>query len=428
MRPISTIADTAVKNALAELQGFTISVVAGAAAGTKMNIAAIREEDTILSALVLNPVVALAVAEVSNIDVDATGGTFTITWNGQTTAVIAYNAVAATVQAALEALSNINVGDVVVTGGVGQDGGGAPYILTWNAKLGNVAQPTTGAGSLTGGGGTATVTTATGGVAQSGGQPLDDSANVTISSVKASGTLTISGNPTNNDTFVVNGYTYTFKTTPTHVQHVAISAGNNATMAASVASAVNTVENMRTGVGNANAPAVVATVASNVVTFTATHEGAGNVPVIADVGTTITLDDAVPTAVEATFLSAAEDDALVVNGVSFVLKDEPSTDLEDAEVDVAATDSEQATLMAAAINAYENIYGTLDIVATADAAVVTLTPRSAAKGNAVTLTENATNVAVSGSGYLANGTDTGSIVSTQDHAGESLVVYWFNKR
>lgn len=46
-----------------------------------------------------------------------TGGTFTISWSGQTTAAIAYNATAAVVQAALEALSNIAVGDVVCTGG-----------------------------------------------------------------------------------------------------------------------------------------------------------------------------------------------------------------------------------------------------------------------------------------------------------------------
>lgn len=46
-----------------------------------------------------------------------TGGSFTLTFNGQTTAAIAYNATAATVKTALEALSNIAVGDVVVTGG-----------------------------------------------------------------------------------------------------------------------------------------------------------------------------------------------------------------------------------------------------------------------------------------------------------------------
>lgn len=50
----------------------------------------------------------------------ATGGSagdFTLTFDGETTAAIAYNAAAADVQAALEALSNIEVGDVVCAGG-----------------------------------------------------------------------------------------------------------------------------------------------------------------------------------------------------------------------------------------------------------------------------------------------------------------------
>jgi hypothetical protein len=69
-----------------------------------------------------------------------TGGTFTITFAGQTTAAIPYNATAAQVQTALEGLSNINPGDVTVTGNVG-----GPWTLTWGGQyLGeNVAQPTT---------------------------------------------------------------------------------------------------------------------------------------------------------------------------------------------------------------------------------------------------------------------------------------------
>jgi hypothetical protein len=50
----------------------------------------------------------------------ATGGTFTITFDGQTTAgAIAYNATAATVESGLESLSNITAGDVVVSGAAG---------------------------------------------------------------------------------------------------------------------------------------------------------------------------------------------------------------------------------------------------------------------------------------------------------------------
>jgi hypothetical protein len=48
---------------------------------------------------------------------NATGGTFTLTFDGQTTAPIAFNATAAQLQAALEALSTIGPGNVSATGG-----------------------------------------------------------------------------------------------------------------------------------------------------------------------------------------------------------------------------------------------------------------------------------------------------------------------
>ena len=48
---------------------------------------------------------------------NATGGTFTLTFNGQTTAPIAYNATAAQVDAALEALSNVGADDIQTSGG-----------------------------------------------------------------------------------------------------------------------------------------------------------------------------------------------------------------------------------------------------------------------------------------------------------------------
>ncbi|RCS43931.1 hypothetical protein DTL42_18265 [Bremerella cremea] len=46
-----------------------------------------------------------------------TGGTFTLTFQGQTTSNIAFDASASTVQAELEALANVSSGDVVVTAG-----------------------------------------------------------------------------------------------------------------------------------------------------------------------------------------------------------------------------------------------------------------------------------------------------------------------
>jgi hypothetical protein len=79
-----------------------------------------------------------------------TGGTFTLTYNSQVTAAIAWNATAATVQAALEALSNIAPGDVIVTGGPFP---GAAIVITFGGTLNGLptgAPITVQAGSLTG--------------------------------------------------------------------------------------------------------------------------------------------------------------------------------------------------------------------------------------------------------------------------------------
>jgi hypothetical protein len=61
------------------------------------------------------------------------GGTFTLTYAGQVTAAIAWNASAATMVTRLEALSNIGVGDVAVTGGSGT----APWVITFQGAFAN---------------------------------------------------------------------------------------------------------------------------------------------------------------------------------------------------------------------------------------------------------------------------------------------------
>lgn len=65
------------------------------------------------------------------------GGAYTLTYRGQTTAAIAYNASPATIQAALEALSTVNSGDITVGGGAnGLDGGDVTF--TFRDTLGDV--------------------------------------------------------------------------------------------------------------------------------------------------------------------------------------------------------------------------------------------------------------------------------------------------
>jgi NHL repeat-containing protein len=93
------------------------------------------------------------------VTVTATAGTFTLTFAAQTTAPIAFDATAAAVQTALEDLSNLAPGDVVVTGGPGDATGSSPYVIQFAGAQANVnlAQMTASAAGL--GGGTATVAT-----------------------------------------------------------------------------------------------------------------------------------------------------------------------------------------------------------------------------------------------------------------------------
>ncbi|MFJ7990329.1 hypothetical protein [Streptomyces sp. NPDC096351] len=79
-----------------------------------------------------------------------TGGTYTLTFSGQTTSGIVYNAAASAVQSALEALSNIAPGDVVCAGGPHP---GTPVTVTFGGQYDGTDVPamTASAASLTGG-------------------------------------------------------------------------------------------------------------------------------------------------------------------------------------------------------------------------------------------------------------------------------------
>jgi hypothetical protein len=149
-----------------------------------------------------------------------TGGTFTLTWNGQTTSALNWNATAQQVAAALIALSNIGttagIQNVRVTGGPGP----AAFVVTFVGSLANAPQAVmTRTSSLTGTSPTLTVTHTTTGVVPTtvtnvSGTTVTMSANATasaslvpvvigsdnwlqlqraISSVKTAGTLALAG-------------------------------------------------------------------------------------------------------------------------------------------------------------------------------------------------------------------------------------------
>lgn len=117
------------------------------------------------------------VQESVSIAVDATGGTWRINFQGETTADISATATAAQVKAAIELLNDVNVGDITVTGGPGNAGGTTPYVIAFTStgQYGGLDAPaitTTVSGTpplLTGGAATAAVTTTAGGSTASNG-------------------------------------------------------------------------------------------------------------------------------------------------------------------------------------------------------------------------------------------------------------------
>lgn len=89
-----------------------------------------------------------------------TGGTYTLTLDGQTTSGIAFDATASVVQSALVALSNVETGEAVCTGGPHPD---TPVVVTFGGQYAGTDVPlmTGSAASLTGGSTPAVVVTTT---------------------------------------------------------------------------------------------------------------------------------------------------------------------------------------------------------------------------------------------------------------------------
>src|SRR5690606_33822259 len=77
---------------------------------------------------------------VQSLTVDAAGGQFKLSFGGDTTGDLAYNATAAQVQTALRGLASIGSGNVTVTGGPGGSGGSVPYGIFFEGALAGTAQ------------------------------------------------------------------------------------------------------------------------------------------------------------------------------------------------------------------------------------------------------------------------------------------------
>lgn len=136
---------------------FTLSIFSETTAALAWNVSAFDMRDALC-----NLTAFAGTDEVQTISSTATGGTFTLTFEGQTTGAIAFNATAATIKTALEALSNVEVDDVSLTGGPLNT---TAVVVTFKANLGRSdrTQMTVDNTSMTGG--TASVATTTAGVA-----------------------------------------------------------------------------------------------------------------------------------------------------------------------------------------------------------------------------------------------------------------------
>lgn len=97
---------------------------------------------------ICTPPVPVTEVQTATMSGSPTGGTFTLTFKGQTTATIAFNATGADVQTALRALSTIGSPNVTVAGPAG-----GPWVITFAGTLAKQDQPTITADNsgLTGG-------------------------------------------------------------------------------------------------------------------------------------------------------------------------------------------------------------------------------------------------------------------------------------
>jgi len=147
---------------------------------TRSTISSYDQDATINTTLVAAGGNSFNETQVVTLPGSPSGGTFTLTFQGQTTAAIAYNASTASVASALEALSNIGSGDVSVTGSAGN------WTIEFTSALAatDLALMTASGANLTGG--SVAISTVQAAVANQNEQVL-----LTMSDNVTSGTFTL---------------------------------------------------------------------------------------------------------------------------------------------------------------------------------------------------------------------------------------------
>lgn len=256
--------------AVRELQGLNAIRVTGAAANTKINVAAMRTEDTVLYAEYVpttfaNPTV------LSDLIIQDTRASGTVTFASAVNAdTFAVNGITYTVKTTPTADTHVLLG-----GTDAQMATKAAAIVNAKEKARNAnnASAPQVIASSTGSTGVLTFTS----IADGAGNGPIVTGTVTVLAAAGSGTASATltcATVVNGNTFVVNGVTFTAKTTPVAgvLTDVALAAGaDNTLQAAIIANAINAYDN-----AHGFSPHVVATSALAVVTIVAEAAKTGN--------------------------------------------------------------------------------------------------------------------------------------------------------
>jgi hypothetical protein len=111
--------------------------------------------------------------EIWQVVVDATAGTWEFEWDGDTTPPLDFDISAFDLQTEISNFASVNFGDVIVSGGPGDDGGTSPYFITWTGQYAGIDVTDPTVNNLTLAGGAATVTPT---LVQQGGEEVVKSA------------------------------------------------------------------------------------------------------------------------------------------------------------------------------------------------------------------------------------------------------------
>ena len=225
--------------------------------------------------------------------------------------------------------------------------------------------------------------------------------NVYVPNANSTGTITVSGTPVAEEVFAVGTQTFTFKATRAGVGEVTIDADNTQ-------QAVNIVAAITLDV----AAEATATNLAGVVTVTAVADGvAGDSVVLTETATGVAVS-------AGGTLSGGVDEVLETTTVGSQVFTYVTLRASAGEVTVGADETETATNFKTALN--------LDMT-TVDAdsslGVVTLTAATkGTAGNAIVLTEDATNTAVSAGGTLSGGVN-GTVGTANETVADTSGIY-----